>query len=525
VTTKTGLLSLLLLGAALALGMVVERPASSSSRPPLLVIGIDGGEWKVIHRLWNEGRLPHLKGLAGRGVAATLRTAYNSSPVIWTTIATGVTPPVHGITDFVVPTPQGDVPVSSEVRKVPALWNMLTRAGRRVAVLGWWGSWPAEEVNGVVVTDRALLNLEARVSPAGYLPDFLGCLEEAEADPGLFLDEEPERRDLVMARSAAKLVREGFDLVLTYFRSPDIVSHNHWKHFEPERFPGVDPGELAAHRDQVPRIYEAVDREIGRILAAAPPGTNVLVLSDHGFHAALREEIKVFFDMDALLARLGYLVRQGEGVDFSRTQVYTYGTPPFRRAKVLRFSLAGREPGGLVRPEEHEGLRRRLESDLAGVTNERGEPVFLIRNARPRRGEDGDLVAAVLLERVRTRTLLVHGQPFRGAIESIGRISGTHTRTTHGIFLAAGPDIDPQAELEGIHIHDIAPTILYGLGLPVAEDFAGRPWPALFTAEFRRTHPLRKVPSWGVREEGGRARASGADEELLNELRALGYIN
>jgi predicted AlkP superfamily phosphohydrolase/phosphomutase len=525
VTTKTGLLSLLLLGGALALGMAVERPASSSPRPPLLVIGIDGGEWKVIHRLWKEGGLPHLKDLAGRGVAATLRTAYNSSPVIWTTIATGVTPPVHGITDFVVPTPQGDVPISSEVRKVPALWNMLTRAGRRVAVLGWWGSWPAEDVKGVVVTDRALLNLEARVSPAGYLPDFIGDLEAARADPGLFLDEEPELRDLVMARSAAKLVREGFDLVLVYFRSPDIVSHNHWKHFEPERFAGVDPGELAAHRDEVPRIYEAVDREIGRILAAAPPGTNVLVLSDHGFHAAPREEVKVFFDLDALLARLGYLVRRGEGVDFSRTRVYTYGTPPFRRAKVLRFSLAGREPGGRVRPEELEDLRRRLESDLAGVTNERGEPVFLVRDARPRRGEDGDLVAAVLLERVRTRTLLVHGKPFRGAIESIGRISGTHTRTTHGIFLAAGPDIDPEADLEGIHIHDIAPTILYGLGLPVAEDFAGRPWTSLFTTEFRRTHPLRKVPSWGVREGGGRARTSGADEELLNELRALGYIN
>jgi predicted AlkP superfamily phosphohydrolase/phosphomutase len=525
VKAKTGLLSLLLLGAALGLGLAVERPTSPSTRLPLIVIGIDGGEWKVIHRLWKEGKLPHFKALARQGVTASLRTAYNSSPVIWTTIATGVTPPVHGITDFVVPTPQGDVPISSEVRKVPALWNMLSRAGRRVAVLGWWGSWPAEEVNGVVVTDRALLDLEDRVSPTGDLPTFLQDLEAAEADPGLFTEEESERRDLVMARSAARLVREGFDLVLLYFRSPDIVSHNHWKHYEPERFPGTDPREVAEHRDQIPRIYEAVDREIGRVLAAAPPGTNVLVLSDHGFHAAPREEIKIFFDMDALLDRLGYLARRGEGVDFARTRVYTYGTPPFRRAKVLRFSLAGREPGGRVRPEERDALRRQLEADLARVTNERGEPVLVVRDARPRRGEDGDLVAAVLLERVRTRTLLVQGKPFQGAIQSIGRISGTHTRTTHGIFLAAGPDIDPKAELEGIHIHDIAPTILYGLGLPVAGDFAGKPWTSLFTAEFRRTHPLRKIPSWGVREEGGRALSSEADEELLNELRALGYIN
>ena len=478
----------------------LRRPeVSPGRRAPLIVIGIDGGEWKVIHRLWAEGKLPNLKALADRGTAASLRTAYNSSPVIWTTIATGVTPPVHGITDFVVATPQGDVPISSEVRKVPALWNMLSRAGRRVAVLGWWGSWPSEEVNGIVVSDRALLDLPDRVSPTAYLPTFFSDLRAADADPGLFHEDEPERRDRVVARTAEKLAQEGFDLVLVYFRSPDIVSHNHWKGFEPERFPGSP--ELDASQGEVPRIYEAVDREIGRIVAAAPPDANVLVLSDHGFHAAQGEEIKVFFDMDALLARLGY-----------RSRVYTYATPAFRPAKVLRFT----QPDG--------NLRRQLEADLAAVTNERGEPVLAVRDVRPKRGEDGDLVAVVQLEKV-TKTLLVRGRPFGGVVQSISRISGTHTRTTHGIFLAAGPDIQKGAALEGIHIHDIAPTILYGLGLPVAEDFAGQPRTDLFSEAFRSSHPVRTVRTWGVREEGGKARSSEADEDLLNELRSLGYIN
>src|SRR5215207_4081029 len=143
---------------AVALGGCRREVASAGRRPPLIVIGIDGGDWKVIRHLWSEGKLPNLKAIADRGVAATLRTAYNSSPVIWTTIATGVSPTVHGITDFVVATPRGDVPISSAVRKVPALWNMLSRTGRRVAVLGWWGSWPAEKVDGVVFSDRALLD-------------------------------------------------------------------------------------------------------------------------------------------------------------------------------------------------------------------------------------------------------------------------------------------------------------------------------------------------------------------------------
>ena len=275
-----------------------------------------------------------------------------------------------------------------------------------------------------------------------------------------------------MARSAVHLAREGYDLVLLYFRSADIVSHNEWKYFEPDGFDPIDPRELAARRDRVPRVYEAIDQEIGRILAAAPRGSNVLVLSDHGFHAAHREDVKALVDMDAVLERLGYLARGKDGIDFARTRVYTYGSPDFDRAKMLRFSLAGREPGGTVRPEEREALRRRLEADLAAVTNDRGEPVLFLREARPKRGEDGDFVAIVRLPLV-TPVLRVQGRPFPPALRSLGRISGTHASSTHGIFLAMGPDIDPKADLAGIHVHDMAPTILYGLGLPVGEDFRG----------------------------------------------------
>jgi hypothetical protein len=188
----------------------------------------------------------------------------------------------------------------------------------------------------------------------------------------------------------------------------------------------IDPREMAAHRDLVPRVYEAIDQEIGRILAAAPRGSNLLVLSDHGFHASHREDVKALVDMDAVLERLGYLARGKDGIDFARTRVYTYGSPDFERVKMLRFSLAGREPGGRVRPEEREALRRRLEADLPTVTNDRGEPVLFLREARPKRGEDGDFVAIVRLPLV-TPVLRVRGRPFPPALRSLGRISGTHT--------------------------------------------------------------------------------------------------
>src|SRR6185295_16945832 len=109
--------------------------------------------------------------------------------------------------------------------------------------------------------------------------------------------------------------------------------------YEPEAFRGVDPRELELYGDRVPKVYEAVDQEIGRILAAAPRNANVIVLSDHGFHAANPELVKVLLDFNVVLERLGYLVRDGSGIDFSRTRLYLHGSPSFRRAKSLRFSL------------------------------------------------------------------------------------------------------------------------------------------------------------------------------------------
>jgi len=537
-----GLPALVVLG-LLALALACRGPEPTSPRP-LLVIGIDGASWRVLDPLFEQGALPHLASLAEAGVSSILETDYGASPVIWTTIATGQKPRVHGITDFVVPTPRGDVPVSSALRRVPALWNMASVAGKRVLVAGWWASWPAEAIDGTVISDRVLLPVEERVHPPELLPwiDALAAesREHRELFPG---DDLASHRDELTTRAARELlagsgpgVGEGtphsgasYDLALVYFRAVDIVSHNRWKYFEPAGFPDLDPAELAAHRDDVPAIYRATDAAIGALLAAAGPETNVLVISDHGFKAAAREEIQLLFDLDAVLARLGYLTpRAGRpagarGVDLARSRLFTWRTPLHRPVKRVRFALAGRDLGGTVRPRDRPSIRGALERDLARVRWPDGQPVLTLREAPDWQEELGaDLIVEVLLDGV-AGEVEIDGEPFAEAVQGLSRISGTHTKGTHGILIAAGPDIDPGADPRGIDIHDIAPTVLYGLGLPVAEDFAGEAWTALYTEAFRRAHPLRTLPTWG-KPGAGRTRASGADDEVLRELRALGYL-
>ncbi|MEM8930333.1 MAG: alkaline phosphatase family protein [Acidobacteriota bacterium] len=506
---------------------------------PWIVIGIDGGEWRVIEDLWERGELPNLRRLADAGVRGPLKTAYAASPIIWTTIATGHRAEVHGITGFVVSTPQGEVPVSSGVRRVPALWNMTTRAGRRTAALGWWASWPAESIAGVVLSDRALhVDLDNRVSPASMLAGFEAIAADALSAPNGFRGNPASRdRDQVVTHVAERLASDlgrpgddGFDLLLAYYRSVDIESHNAWKYVEPERFE-VDPDDLAANRERVPDAYRAVDAAIGRILDRAPT-SNVLVISDHGFHATPRgEEVQILIDMNRVLARLGWIERDGEGgLDLASAAIYSFGTSKNRRPKRLRFNLAGRDEHGFVEPDERDALRARLSDDLARLSWPDGSPLFVVRDASQREQNRGtDFEAFVLDRRVQssddpeTRVLL-DGEPIDDLVEQVGRISGTHDEHTDGIVIATGPDLEPAADPAGLSIFDITPTLLYGLGLPVAEDFAGTARVDLFTEAFRAGHPLRTIASWGTMDEPTDAERSSVDQELVDELRALGYI-
>ena len=50
--------------------------------------------------------------------------------------------------------------------------------------------------------------------------------------------------------------------------------------------------------------------------------------------------------------------------------------------------------------------------------------------------------------------------------------SGAHKKD--GVFIAYGPDIKEDVQIQGAKIYDIAPTILHMSGLPVPDDMDGR---------------------------------------------------
>jgi hypothetical protein len=72
---------------------------------------------------------------------------------------------------------------------------------------------------------------------------------------------------------------------------------------------------------------------------------------------------------------------------------------------------------------------------------------------------------------------------------------------------------------------DVAPTLLYVLGIPTSRELPGRPRTEMLQDTFRAAAPVRMVDSYGRRFLRPRpATATPLDQEMLDRLRSLGYV-
>lgn len=422
------------MGAARSLGLAIwiglASLACSEPEPGrVLVVGIDGASPRLTGPLLRAGALPHLAQLAERGIHEKLRSHRPmESPRIWTSMATGVLPPRHGIHSFGYRDAEGRHRLfNSTDRQVPALWNILTAAGRSVGVVNWWNTYPVEVIDGVVVSDHLLArDIVGRRRITGAEPGPEGPVAWPpawnERVPGILADDTPltdlenpfthaerfpiwtlperlsERfeNDADVVRLALAIERELHpDVMLVFLPGIDRVSHVLWAALEPEEVyeepMPLTPETRAASADALYGYYRYTDALIGRLLEAYGPDDLVLVVSDHGFEAGQR----------------------------------------------LAF--------------------------LTGVH---------------------DTDAAL-----------------------------------DGVVFAAGPGVSASRGARQPSVNDVTPTVLAWLGLPVAMDMDGRPAPFVTVSKIHWIESHGSTPS-GPKD----TRPSGAEQEILDELESLGYL-
>ena len=304
---------------AAGLAALLALPSGCGRRPGrVIVLGLDGLDPRAVELLVAEGRLPAFARLKAEGAFGSLRADLPLvSPVLWTTIATGRTPDVHGITGF--KSADNAEPVTSTMRQARALWSIASEAGRRVAVVGWWATWPPEPVNGVVVSDRTCYHLlfaegqqgqeairEAvyppalaeRIAPMIRRPSDIGAEEagrfisvpaEELARPFDFADDLSHFRWAVASATSYAAIGEELwkteqpNLLMVYIEATDSTSHLFGHLFRAEGLRGELAEQQARYGGAVEEMYVWADELLGRLMAAAGEDTTLVVVSDHGF--------------------------------------------------------------------------------------------------------------------------------------------------------------------------------------------------------------------------------------------------
>jgi predicted AlkP superfamily phosphohydrolase/phosphomutase/tetratricopeptide (TPR) repeat protein len=290
-------------------------PSSKQNR--ILLIGWDAADWRVIHPLIDEGKMPALERLVNRGVMGNLTTLHPVlSPMLWTSIATGKRPYEHGVLGFVEPTPNGQAvrPVSGTSRKVKALWNILSQEGYRSNVIGWWPSHPAEPIRGSMVSNfyhRAVGPLEKPwpMAPGTVQPPELAeplaeqrfHPQEVMADQIEFfipkyadIDMEKDRRLSSCMKTLAEatsvhgattwlMATHEWDLTAVYYDAIDHFCHGFMRYHPPRRS-FVSERDFALYSGVVEAAYRFHDMMLHTLLEIAGEDTTVILVSDHGFH-------------------------------------------------------------------------------------------------------------------------------------------------------------------------------------------------------------------------------------------------
>lgn len=285
----------------------------------VLLIGWDAADWKVIRPLIAAGKMPTLATFIQEGVSGNLKTLEPPfSPMLWTSIATGVRPDKHGILGFTEPDPAtGSVrPVSSTSRKVKAIWNILTQKGYKTNLIGWWPSHPAEPINGVCVSNhyqRAAKGIHEEWIMADntvHPPEMSDIFKALRVHPDELteqhilpfvpnaakIDQDKDRRlaslskvvaDTATIQSAATYTMENteWDFMGVYFDGVDHFCHGFMK-FHPPKLHESIPEELYQnYKEVINGAYMFHDMMLQEQLRLAGPDTTVIIMSDHGFHS------------------------------------------------------------------------------------------------------------------------------------------------------------------------------------------------------------------------------------------------
>jgi len=378
------------------------------------------------------------------------------------------------------------------------------------------------------------------------------------------------------------------DVLMFVFMSIDTVQHYFWQYTDHTHFL-YDPKAEPRFGNAVRQVYERLDAVTGRIIEKLAANTTVFVVSDHGggpvvdrtlflnrylhqigllhyrrsadsdrlpklglgripsnilrgvfslLRTSLTSRQKTFLAevFPAIRKRAEFAYTSFQNIDWIRTKAFcseVLASPPS-----IWINLKGVKRRGIVEPSEYGALTDFIIEKLGELKDPRtGKPIIarVYRREQIFHGPFSDEAADLVLDWWSEDSLFSTLPSFKKDRKKPPVMIRDHrpsedsewggTHRIHGILIGRGSMLKTDAEIENAKLVDIAPTLLYLLGVPVPEDMDGKVLTSIFRSDFVAAHPFQAADASGVSETH---RTSGyTDEEsakVEERLRALGYL-
>jgi len=478
----------------------------------VVVIGVDGADWRIIDPWIEDGHLKHLNEIINDGARGTLISTIPPFTLpAWTSIFTGVNPGKHSIADNLIQIGDEIRPALSIHRKAPLLWKLVGNSGLESIVVNDPVTYPPEPVNGIMVTGFLTppnssnyvyppeIKEEVDKASGGYMPelpldydkliahdrkeayDTIQCFAQKTADLALYLMKNHE-----------------WDVFDVTFTSTDRLQHFYWH----------DEHSLREH-------YIWLDSIIKKLVnLASDEEADIIIVSDHGF-APIRRSVYI----NTILANEGFIsIRRSKLRDLlNRLRFNSKSLSSLLRHKKLQEFATELLPEHLRQVIPSKNSKFVFGQHIAKLFSAAG--IFiehdLCRNYEAVRNriihrlvslkdDDKNVMAGVhkreevLWGPFTSRAPDIFAVPNEGyylsthikdevfgvPLQSGSGIPRTGQHRMQGIFTACGPNIKAGYTLNrNIWTWDIAPTILHLLGLYIPRFMDGDAIESIFREE------------------------------------------